>query len=303
MRTRTSRIRVLASALAAGALVSSCSAAASEPDDRLQVAAGFYPLEYLADEIGKDLVTVDGLTPPGVEPHDVELSSRQAVAVREADVVLRLEGLQPSVDAAVRAGSSDVVLDAASVPSVAAHRETDRGSALHPADDPHFWLNPALMADVALAVGTTLAEADPANADVYERRAEALAADLQDLDGQYADGLAECERRAIVTAHEAFGYIAERYDLEPVALSGLNPEAEPSPARLREVREAIDEGGITTIFTEPLVEPKVAQTLAGELGITTTVLDPLESQADAKADYRAVMTRNLGVLRDALGCA
>src|SRR5690606_21213814 len=111
------------------------------------------------------------------------------------------------------------------------------------------------------------------------------------------------ERRVIVTAHSAFGYLAHRYDLEQVGISGLDPDAEPSPARLREVAGIARDAGVTTIFFERLVNPKVAQTLAADLGVEAAVLDPVEGLADGASDYRDVMEQNLAALRSALTCA
>ena len=130
-----------------------------------------------------------------------------------------------------------------------------------------------------------------------------LTADLTELDDAYAAGLADCERRVVVTSHEAFGYLTRAYDLEQVGISGLDPEAEPSPARLREIGDVVRAEGVTTLYTESLVNPKVAETLAGDLGVGTAVLDPVESQADPDADYRAVMEQNLEALRAGLACA
>ncbi|WP_199422049.1 metal ABC transporter substrate-binding protein [Actinotalea solisilvae] len=298
---------VLASALG----LSAC-AAAPAGDGRLEVLASIYPLQFVAEQVGGEHVTVEPLTPPGAEPHDVELSPRQVRSVGEADVVVVLTGFQAAVDAALEARAPEHVVDAAATPAVAEHLAehpdeeaegagTDDGHD-HEGGDPHFWLDPTLLAAVATDVAVTLGEADPEHAEDYAANAEALGADLGTLDGELAAGLAQCERRVVVTAHEAFGYLAERYDLEQVGISGLDPEAEPSPARLREIRDTVEAHGVTTVFTETLVSPKVAETLAADLGIGTAVLDPLESQTDAAHDYRDVMATNLEALRAALSC-
>lgn len=328
---RPTGIRVT-SLLAVGALgLAGCTAGGGSggtDDDRVQVLASFYPLQYLAEQIGGDRVAVSSLTPPGAEPHDLELSPRQVRAVGDADVVVVLSGFQPAVDDAVAARTPEHLLDAARTAEVAAHLgdEADAPADDHVDDhadgdaddhadesaddghehagaDPHFWLDPTLLAAVGTDLADVLAAADPEGAEEYAARAADVTADLTALDEELATGLADCERDVVVTAHAAFGFLTERYGLEQVGVSGLDPEAEPSPARLREVRETVARYDVTTIFTEPLVNPKVAETLAADLGLSTAVLDPVESQVDEATDYRGAMEQNLVVLRDALGCA
>jgi zinc transport system substrate-binding protein len=132
----------------------------------------------------------------------------------------------------------------------------------------------------------------------------ALRGDLETLDREFTDGLATCQRREIVTSHAAFGYLAARYDLDQVGITGLSPEAEPTAQRLAEVAEEAREHHATTIFFETLVSPKVAETIAQEVGADTAVLDPIEGlQPGSTGDYLSVMRSNLAVLRPALGCS
>ena len=159
------------------------------------------------------------------------------------------------------------------------------------------------MPAVADAVADALSEIDPDGAATYRANADALSQRFTDLDETYAAGLASCERRVVVVSHEAFGYLAQRYDLEQVGISGIDPDTEPSPARLREVGELVRDEGVTTIFFETLVSPKVAQTLAGDLGVTTAVLDPIEGLADDTKDYFTIAEDNLDALRVALSCS
>lgn len=283
-------------------------------DDRLAVLASFYPLQYVAERIGGDSVEVRSLTPPATEPHDVEVSPRVARDLATADVVVVLSGgFQPAVDEAVAARRPATVVDAATVPSIAAafaeRRAAPGAEALGPDEpsvlggDPHFWLDPSLVADLAQTVAETFAEVDPARAEEYAARAADLTADLAQVRQAYAEGLAACDRDVVVVSHEAFGFLLDGFGIQQVGLSGLDPEAEPSPARLREIRSVVREQGVTTIFTESLVSPKVAESLAAELGVTTALLDPVESQLDESTDYRGVMLANLEVLRTALGCS
>jgi zinc transport system substrate-binding protein len=285
-------------------------------------------------------VRVSSLTPPGAEPHDVELSPRQVRSVSETDLVVYLSGFQSAVDEAIEARQPERVVDAADVVDLLAggehthadedehadedthsdehadehadedtHADADEHADEHVDDthadavDPHFWLDPQRLAALAQPVADALAEADPANADTFSAAAQRLAEELGAVDAAYAAGLATCERRVVVASHEAYGYLSAAYHLEQVGISGLDPEAEPSPARLREIGDVVRERGVTTLFTETLVNPKVAETLAADLGVTTAVLDPIESQTDPAADYRAVMEQNLEALRAGLGCS
>ena len=168
--------------------------------------------------------------------------------------------------------------------------------------DPHFWLDPTRMAKAATLVGDKLAEADSAHADVYKANAKALAEELNTLSDTLVTKTSNCKVKTFVTAHTAFGYLADRTGLTQVGISGLDPESSPSPARLAEIAQIAKEQGVTTIFTEALIDPKVAQTLADDLGITTAVLDPIESQTDASKDYAATMNSNIDALTKALDC-
>ncbi|WP_454049216.1 metal ABC transporter substrate-binding protein [Cellulomonas sp. Marseille-Q8402] len=274
------------------------------------VLASFYPLQYVAQQVGGDLVDVQSLTPPGAEPHDLELSPAQVDEVGRADLVVYLAEFQAAVDDAVDANPPAHVVDAAQDTELHAavhdkdgeeHAEGDEHE--HGSLDPHFWLDPTRLPAVADDVAAQLAEVDPDNAETYTANAAAFAQQMADLDQRYVDGLATCESRTIVTTHEAFSYLAERYDLEQVGIAGVDPEGEPSPARLAEVGQVVEDEGVSTIFFETLASPKVAEALADELGVQTAVLDPLEGLTDDTQDYVSVADANLETLRTALSCA
>ena len=157
------------------------------------------------------------------------------------------------------------------------------------------------MKRAADAIAAELSKKDPDHADAYKKNNEALQKKLDGLDKSFQTGLATCERRSIVTTHTAFGYLADRYKLSQVGLSGIDPESEPSPATLAKVKKYVQENGTTTIFTEELVSGKPAETLAKETNTVTAVLSPLESKPE-KGDYQAAMTDNLTALKKALAC-
>lgn len=270
--------------------------------ERVRIAAAFYPLAFVAERVGGDRVSVTNLTKPGAEPHDVELTPSQLEQLESADLVVSLRGFQPAVD---DAAPKDRTFDVAAVqPLLEGHAEEHEGEE-HKGEeggDPHFWLDPTRLATVSDAVAKRLGEVDAANAQQYAARAAALRAELTALDKEYADGLAACKRREIVVSHEAFGYLADRYDLEQMGISGLDPESDPSPARVREVARFVREHKVGTIFFESLVSPKVAKTIADETGARTAALDPVEGIASGGGDYFSVMRANLAALRTALDC-
>lgn len=308
--------------VATGALLlAGCGATGSPNDgDGVQVLASIYPLAYVADAVGGDLVDVTTATPAGTDPHSVELSPRQLRDVGDADLVLYLGGFQAAVDDAVAERSPSHALDVATVadlqplPAGAAHEhdEADDDDVAddnhaedddHGALDPHFWLDPERLTNVGYAVAVALGEADPANADTYVSNADALAEDLAALDEELASGLSTCASDVVVTSHAAFGYLTSRYALHQVSVSGIDPEREPSPARIREVREAIADLGVSAVFTEPLADPGVAATLAEDLAVDVLELDPLDSHREDTPGYREVMADNLAALRAGLGCS
>ncbi|GGB91937.1 metal ABC transporter substrate-binding protein [Cellulomonas carbonis] len=326
---RSSRATAL---LAAGAVASlaACggTAASDQPDgdgagagageDGLLVLAAFYPLQYVTDRVGGDLVTVESITPPGVEAHDVELSPSQLRTLGQADLVVHLADFQPAVDDAVESRGPERVLDVTEAADLReadehtdedehadeeadehADEETDEHSAL----DPHFWLDPMRLAAVGDAIAEALGEASPADAEAFQENADVLRADLEALDADLTQGLASCERDVVVTGHTAFGYLADRYGFTEVGIAGIDPDTEPSPARMREIGEVVREHGVTAVYTESVAAPAVAGALADDLGLEVLVLDPVETQVDEATDYRGVMELNLEALRTGLGCS
>lgn len=315
----TRRHLLAPAALAAGALIlTGCSTSAGSDDGKLQVLASFYPVQFVAERVGGELVDVQNLTPPAAEPHDLELSPAQVRSIGDADLVVYLSGFQPAVDQGIEQRSPAHVIDAAKTADLEAHpngsgatpeaqtEQTDDGDEHgdeHGGLDPHFWLDPTRLGPLADAVAEELAAIDPDHADTFRANAATLTDDLTALDTEMSTALAPCAGATLVTSHNAFGYLAQRYDLTQVGITGVDPEAEPSPARLREVGKIVADTGVTTLFFETLVSPKVTTTLATDLGVGTAVLDPLENLADGATDYIGVMQTNLGALTDGLTCS
>ena len=268
-----------------GALCAGCGGTAAEPD-ATSVVASFYPLAYAAAEVGGPAVRVRNLTPPGAEPHDLEATPGDVEELQDADLVLLLgHGFQPQLEDA--AGDGDHVLRLLDTPRL---NRLEGG-------DIHVWLDPLRYTVLVKRIARELGRPD--KVERLERR-------LRALDREYQEGLADCARREIVTNHAAFGYLADRYGLEQIPITGASPDGEPSPQDLERAVEAVRETGATTVFVEPLVSARVVETVAREAGVQTTVLNPIEGLTESEqtggADYFSLMRANLATLREALGC-
>ena len=285
---------ILIPALALALVASACAGGGGGSGGGTDVVVGFYPLEEAVARVGGDEVDVQNLTPPGAEPHDLELTTDDVDAVESADLVIVLgHGFQPALERAAsrRDGPTMVVLD-----------ELDVGG-----DDPHVWLDPQLMAAIVRLVAGALGEIDTKQKQDFDQAAGLYSQKLFTLSREMGAALSDCQRRTIVTAHEAFGRLADAYRLTQHGITGLSPEQEPDPARMAALADLVRREEITTIFTEKLVSPQVAQALAREAGVKVRTLNPLEGltqrEREAGADYVSVMRDNLRVLSRALACA
>lgn len=251
---------------------------------RGRVVAAFYPLAFAAQEVGGQRLRVENLTPPGAEPHDIELTPREVAEIQLAKVVVYLShGFQPAVEQAVRGAHGKTI-------------DVLQGLRLRPGD-PHVWLDPPIYARIVRTIGAALGR---------PRAAEKLARRVDVLDAQYRRGLAHCQRRSFVTTHAAFGYLAARYRLQQIAITGVDPESEPNAQKLASLSRLVRRDHIRTVFFERLVSPKLADTIAREAGVKTAVLDPIEGltpdEEKQGEDYFTLMRQNLQALRTELGC-
>jgi zinc transport system substrate-binding protein len=285
--------------------------ASTQTSDELTIVTAFYPLQFVAQRIAGDHATVANLTQPGAEPHDLELTPRQVASLTTANLVIYEKGFQPAVDEAVVQSENPQVIDTTTIVPLRPLAATgdDRGYVQsgndHLALDPHVWLDPTALGRIAQVVEKRLSAIDPDHAADYASNVAELNQDLRRLDHSFRLGLGDCERTEFITTHAAFGYLAQRYHLTQIAITGLNPDTEPSPARIAQVQRVASDHGLTTIFSETLVSPAVAQAIAGDLGLATDVLDPIEGITDRSrgTDYLSVMSANLAALRKAGGCS
>lgn len=294
-----SKWRAAVAVLAVGVLGAGCSGVqgnSAAGAAKLQVAAAFYPLEFVTTRVGGARVAVRSMTKPGAEPHDVELTARDVAAIQDADLVVYLSKFQPQVDAAVAKLRASSTADVA-----AAARLEVRGGSYR---DPHFWLDPLRLADVGNEVAGRLTARDPDGTAVYAAGAISLRHDLEQLDAAYTSALRTCAGTNLVTTHTSFGYLAARYGLTQTGIAGIDPDAEPTGADQAAAIDFARKNNVHTVFTEPLVSDSVAKTVAREIGGTTAVLDPIEGIGTTSKgkDYIEVMRSNLQTLRSGLGC-
>jgi zinc transport system substrate-binding protein len=270
------------------------------PDsDTMRITASFYPLAFLAEEIGGNKVSVTNLTPPGAEPHEFEPSARDTSEIERSRVlIVNGLGLEPwynNVKQHIDTTKTPIIMAGEGL----AHKDKIK--------DPHVWLSPPLMKIIAEKIEKSFSEADPKNKSYYDARLATLKTKLDTLDEEFRFGLMNCEQQEIITSHTAFTYLAEDYGLIEIPIAGLSPDAEPSPKTLSHIVTFAKQHKVKYIFFESLVSPKLAETIASEIGAKTIVLNPLEGLTKQEIlkgeNYISIMRKNLVNLQTALSCA
>lgn len=302
-----------AAGLVVAALALTGCAAGSTPStstDHISVTAAAYPLQFLAEGVVGTSGTVTNLTQPGQEPHDLELSAQQIAAMSSSDAVIYIPKFQAALDEAIASSPPKLVIDAAAgIDRLAATNDGEAEEAGDDHDDasldPHVWQSPKDMITMANTIKDKLSAEKPDLAATFATNTEALVAKLSALNDSYTSGLAHCQRTEFVTSHAAFAYLARDYGLTQIPIAGLDPTQEPTAARIAEVQKLAKKYGVTTIFFETLVSPTVAKSIAGDLGLKTAVLDPIEgiTKESAGTNYVEVMDSNLKALQEANGCS
>lgn len=265
--------------------------------NKMRVATTFYPLYEIAKEIGGDKVSVTNVTPNGVEPHDYEPSASTIADLQNAKVfIYNGATLEPWVDKFLPDFKNTAVKASDGIDIIKSNEGTD----------PHYWLDPKLAQRSVQTIRDALVAASPTDKDYFMQNATKYSLALSTLDDDIKSGLQTCNSRTVVASHDAFSYFAKRYNLTVESITGLNPEAEPSAAKLAEITKFVRQKGIGYIFYERLVSSKIADTIATETGAKTAAFDPIEGltnedQQQGKT-YVSIQRENLAALRTALGC-
>lgn len=288
--------------------------------DRPTIAASFYPLAFISEQIAGTDASVISITPAGIEPHDYEPTAQEIASVLNAHLfVFNGSGLDPwahRLEADLEKRNISFIEATEMIDLIAGEEHEhdtptlddgvddhdDHGEGL----DPHIWLDPAILNQIAGHIADEMKAIDPAHAEGYATRYNTLSERLMALDKSYHAGLTNCTSRDFITSHAAFGYLAKAYNLHQMPIAGLSPEAEPSAQELATIADFAKKNKVAYIFFESLVSPKLANTIASEVGAKTLVLNPIEglSQDDLAAGktYFSEMEQNLANLRTALSC-
>ncbi|MBC1319865.1 zinc ABC transporter substrate-binding protein [Listeria welshimeri] len=279
--------------------------------DKLKIVTTFYPMYDFTKNVAGDKASIEMLIDAGTEPHDYEPSAKDIAKIEAADVfVYNSEDMETWVPSALKSLDSKklTVIDASKGIQLVEGTEEeghdhdhDHEEAHHHEHDPHVWLSPVLAQQEVTNIQNGLTKADKTNADTYEKNAANYNDKLKALDGKFKTAFEGVKQRDFVTQHAAFQYLAKEYNLHQVAIAGLSPDQEPSPARLAELQKYVKDNNISTIYFEEVASPKVAETLANETGAKLEVLSPIEGITDKEQkkgmDYIAYMEQNLKALQ------
>lgn len=274
----------------------------------VSVAVALYPIEEIVRRVGGDMVEVIALTPPGANSHDVEVSGKTLDRLTESDAVFYLgEGFQPSVqDAVEQLPDSVVVVDLLTSDGLSTITSIHADEHAHGDSDPHVWLDPSNMIHMARAVESVLIGLLPDATTAVSENTAAYVAELDALGVELDAAVGSCASTTVVTSHEAFGHLFARLGLEGVAVTGLDPQQQPSARQLDEIAGVARAAGVTTVYVDATVSARYGETIADEIGAEVSVLDPVESiTADDRAsgvDYASLQRANVAALVEGLDC-
>ncbi|SIN88910.1 zinc transport system substrate-binding protein [Carnobacterium alterfunditum] len=283
-------------------------------NEKLQIVTTFYPMYDFTKNVVQDTADVSLLIPAGTEPHDFEPSAKMVADIENADVFIYnsddMETWVPSVLENIKDSETVIVNASEGIDFIHNeeleehdHEEDHEEYHVH-AIDPHVWLDPVLAQTEVLTIQAGLIEADPDNVDLYEANAEVYIQKLDNLNQEFEKAFEGAENRTFVTQHAAFAYLAQQYDLTQIAISGLSPELEPSPAKLAELSVFAKENNVNHIYFEDNASSKIAETLATEVGVELAVLSPIEGitqeDQDLGIDYIQLMKNNLESLKKSI---
>lgn len=277
-----------------------------------EIIASSYPLEQFASNIVGEQ-KVFSVVPVGMDPHDYEPTAQDIIKITNSKLLIyNGNGLEPWIKdfLSTEEGKEVMVMNISERLDFLEFEDDNTEGVGEPAHegkyDPHFWLDPVNAIEITNLLAQELKSIYPDQIYEIEENAQRYISELKTLDEEYSGQLTECEQRKIVVSHEAFNYLAKRYNFEVVEISGISPESEPSAQKLSQVARLVKDEQIEYIFYETLIDPKLAQTIATETGASTLVLNPIENlthqEREAGEDYLSIMRTNLNNLKLAMKC-
>jgi zinc transport system substrate-binding protein len=299
------QVPVLALFLALSLLLAGCTSSSTQPTSgKLVVVASFFPLYDFARNVGGDRVEVTMLIPPGVDPHEFELSPSDAMKLGNARIFLyNGAGMEPWVPQLLQGVENNnlTAVDTSKGMDFIVSKDADK-----PGNDPHVWLDPLLAKKQVMAIRDAFIEADPAGKDYYNENAADYMAKLDALDAEFRTAMASCKKRDVLIAHATVGYFCKEYGCNQIPIEGINPEAEPLPADIASIVTQAKEHNVTTVFVEKLVSPKAAQTIADEINGTTVNFNSVHGitldEMSRNETYLSLMHENVQIIKTALEC-
>lgn len=288
-------------------------------EEQIQVFTTVYPLQYFTERIAGDLVSVQSIYPPGSDEHTFDPTQKDMMALADADLFfyigLGLEGFVENAEKTLKnehvqmIATADAITEDMLVENEDDHHDDEDGHDDHDHHDhgemdPHVWISPALSDALAYSIKEALVEVSPENKDLFEENFEALRDELLLLDRAFIDMAAEAPSKTFFVSHAAFGYLADTYGLEQIAVAGLNSQSEPSQKELMQLVEYAKEQNIKYVLFEQNVSSKLTDVIRKEIGAESLTLHNLgvltTEDIENNEDYFSLMEHNLKTLETAL---
>jgi zinc transport system substrate-binding protein len=260
--------------------------------------------------IAGESVDVKNILPFGTDPHSFELTPKIMVGIEKSSLVFYSgAGLEPWIDKIhfnTKTVDMSQYVQLRKISKLEASEHHHEHHSDHKGLDPHYWLDFGNMQKVAMKIAEELTILLPKNKEVYLLRRDKYIAMLQGLDEAYKKALSSCKVRNVILNHNALGYLANRYHFHSESLSGLSPEAVPSPSDIKRILLEIQKDNVDTIFYENFVNARVIDSIAKDANVTVGVIQVLGNitadQAAKNATYKQLMYENLKKLSKAMQC-
>ena len=287
--------------------------------DQLSIYTTVYPLQYFAERIGGDAVDVQSIYPPGADEHTFDPTQKAMMALADSDLFfyigLGLEGFVENAEKTLKnehvkmiatadAITEDMLSEGLDHDEEAEHDDHGHEDHDHGALDPHVWMSPVLSDALAYSIKEALIEAAPDKKADFEKNFEELRDDLLVLDRKFIDMASNAPTKTFFVSHAAFGYIADTYGLEQIAIAGMNSQSEPSQKQLASLVEEAKKNDVKYILFEQNVSSKLTEVVQKEVGAESLMLHNLGvlTTEDIKndEDYFSLMEYNIRTLEQAL---